>query len=138
VPETGSPEPHRAVEREISFLAENAVKTRLSLVSSVQTQIDLSLSNRGPKGVNAWVSGDVSSISMENYPGFPNDPNQIATVSGGFDYILGRGLIGGMAFSNGSLNSSLGTFGSFRQQETSVSVYAAYKTGPFWGNVIGS
>jgi len=123
---------------EISFLAENGVKARLNLVSSIQTQIDLSQSNRGPRGINAWVTGDVSSISMDNYHGFPNDPNQAVTIAGGIDYSLARGLIGGIAFSTGSLNSSLGAFGSFRQDETTASIYAAYKAGPIWGNVIGT
>jgi outer membrane lipase/esterase len=123
---------------EISLLAESAVKARLGHVSNIQTQIDLSLEGRGPTGINAWVTGGVTSISMDNFHGFPDDRNQAVTITGGFDYALARGLIGGMAFSTGSLNSSLGTFGSFKQDETTASLYAAYKAGPLWGNVIGS
>jgi outer membrane lipase/esterase len=46
---------------QISFLAENAVKTRARSNLAIQNQIDASLqSARGPLGFNAWVTGDVS------------------------------------------------------------------------------
>src|SRR5262249_38413820 len=123
---------------EISFLAENAVKTRLSLVSSIQNQIEVSESHRGPNGINAWVSGDLTSISMNNYHGFPGDPGTVWNGSGGVDVALAPGMIGGVAVSSGSITASLGQLGSFKQQENTVSLYAAYKNGPFWGNVIGT
>ncbi len=123
---------------EISFLAETAVKTRLGLVSTIQNQIELSDSRRGPSGVNAWVTGDVTSLSLDNYHGFPGDPDTVITGAAGVDYSMAPGLIAGFAFSGGSLTSALGTYGSFKQDETSASLYAAYEAGPLWANVIGT
>jgi outer membrane lipase/esterase len=123
---------------EISFLAETAVKARLGLVSSIQNQIELSESHRGPSGINAWVTGDVTSLSLENYRGFPGDPDTVITGAAGVDYTIAPGLIAGVAVSGGSLTSALGTFGSFKQSETSASLYAAYKAGPLWANAIGT
>ncbi len=123
---------------EISFLAETAVKTRLGLVSSIQDQIELSNSRRGPSGINAWVTGDVTSLSIDNYHGFPGDPDTVITGAVGVDYALAPGLIAGFAFSGGTLTSALGTYGSFRQDETSASLYAAYRTGPLWASAIGT
>jgi outer membrane lipase/esterase len=123
---------------EISFLAETAVKARLGLVSSIQNQIELSESHRGPSGINAWVTGDVTSLSLQNYHGFPGDPDTVITGAAGVDYAIRPGLIAGLALSEGSLTSALGTFGTFKQQETSASLYAAYKAGPLWANVIGT
>jgi outer membrane lipase/esterase len=123
---------------EISFLAETAVKARLGLVSSIQNQIELSESHRGPSRINAWVTGDVTSLSLENFHGFPGDPDTVITGAAGVDYAIGPGLIAGIAISEGSLTSALGTFGSFNQQETSASLYAAYKTGSVWANAIGT
>jgi outer membrane lipase/esterase len=123
---------------EISFLAETAVKSRLSLVSSIQAQIDLSQMLRGPSGVNAWVTGNVNAISFENYHGFPGDPDTLITGAAGVDYALAPGLIAGVAVSGGSLNSAFGTTGYFTQTENSVSLYGAYKAGSFWANAIGT
>jgi outer membrane lipase/esterase len=127
-----------AAPSEISFLAENAVRTRLTLISNIQDQIGLSESHRGPAGVNAWVSGSLTSISMDNYPGLPGDPNNAYSAGVGADLPLAPGLIAGFAVSTGTLTSALGQYGSFKQQETGASLYAAYKAGPLWGNVIGT
>ncbi len=123
---------------EISFLAETAVKTRLGLVSTIQNQIELSDSHRGPSGINAWVTGDVTALSLDNYHGFPGDPDTVVTGAVGVDHAPAPGLIMGFAFSGGTLSSALGTYGSFKQDEVSASLYAAYKAGPLWANVIGT
>jgi outer membrane lipase/esterase len=123
---------------EISFLAETAVKSRLGLVSTIQDQIELSNSHRGPSGVNAWVTGDVTSVSLDNYRGFPGDPDTVVTGTVGVDYAARPGFIAGFALSTGSLTSALGAYGSFRQDESTASFYAAYKAGALWANVIGT
>jgi outer membrane lipase/esterase len=121
----------------ISFLPESAVKARLGLVSTIKNQIELSESQRGPRGINAWVTGDVTALSMDNYHGFPGDPNTVLSGSAGVDYAFAPGMIAGVALAGSSLTSALGE-GSFKQSETSVSLYAAYKSGPLWGNIIGT
>ena len=123
---------------EISFLAESAVKTRLGLISTIQNQIELSQSHRGPTGVNAWVTGDVTAISMDNYHGFPGDPDKVISGSAGVDFGVAPGLIAGFALSTGSLTSALGTNGSFKQDEATASLYAAMQAGPLWANAIAT
>ena len=59
---------------QISFLAEVPVKTRAAVVNAILNQIPISQRQLGPNGFNAWVTGDVSSLKMSNYPGFPDDP----------------------------------------------------------------
>lgn len=95
-------------------------------------------SHRGPSGINAWVTGDVTSLSLENYHGFPGDPDTIITGAAGLDYAMAPGLIAGFTFSGGTLTSALGTYGSFKQDETSASLYAGYKAGSLWANAIGT
>ena len=123
---------------EISFLAESAVKTRLGLVSTIQNQIELSQSHRGPTGINAWITGDVTAISMENYHGFPGDPDRVVSGSAGADLAVAPGLIAGFAFSQGYLTSDLGANGYFNQNETTASLYAAVQGGPLWANAIAT
>jgi outer membrane lipase/esterase len=127
-----------AAPSEASFLAESAVKTRLGLVSTIQSQIALSQSHRGASGVNAWASGSTLSLSMRNYPGLPDDPDIALTGTAGADYTLAPGLVAGFALSGGSLDSSLGRYGSFKVGETSGSLYAGWQEGALWANAIGT
>ena len=84
------------------------------------------------------MSGDINSLTIDNYHGMANDSNTLGSVAGGVDYNFARGLIAGVTFSSGKVQSSLGEFGNFKQNEQSFSVYAAYSGGPLWGNVIGT
>ncbi len=123
---------------EVSFPAESAVKAQLGLVSTIQNQISLSQSHRGPSGVNAWVSGNVTALSMDNYPGFPHDPDTALSGTAGADYTVAPGLIAGFALSGTSQNSSLGDYGNFKLQSTSASLYTAVQQGSVWANAIGT
>ena len=123
---------------EVSFPAESAVKSELGLVSAIQNQISLSQSHRGPSGVNAWVSGNLTALSMDNYPGFPHDPDTALSGTAGADYTVAPGLIAGFALSGASQNSSLGDYGSFKLQGTSASLYTAVQQGSVWANAIGT
>jgi outer membrane lipase/esterase len=128
----------RVAPSEASFLAESAVKTRRGLISAIQTEIGLSQSHRGPAGVNAWFGGNVIAMAMDNYPGFPNDPDTAVTGTAGVDYTVAPGLIAGFALSRGSLDSSFGKYGSFSADDTTASLYAALQRGSLWANAIGT
>jgi outer membrane lipase/esterase len=128
----------RAAPSEISFPAESAVKTRLALVSTIQDQIGLSQSHRGASGINAWISGSLTGLSMNNSSGLPNDPDLAWTGTAGADYALSKTLTAGFALSTGSLRSSLGSYGSFRMNDNSASLYAALQKGSIWANAIGT
>lgn len=122
----------------ISLLPETAVKTRRQLIGDIETQIALSQSHRGPNGLNAWVSGDIASLSIDNYHGFPGEDGTARSVVAGMDYDVAPGLIAGAAFSASAIKSEFGAFGDFEQDEKSISLYAAYTNSGFWGTLIGT
>jgi outer membrane lipase/esterase len=107
---------------QISFLPENALKARTRFVSLTQKQIELSQSNRGPSGFNAWVSGDVSHLQMDNYNGFPGDPSTPATLAAGIDVRVSPQILLGAVVSMGTQRSSFSTTGDFTQDEIAVPI----------------
>jgi outer membrane lipase/esterase len=123
----------------ISMLAENAVKVRNRLVSDIQTQIETSQAQHGPNGITAWVTGDIGHLSIDNYPGLPDDPSTPLALAAGISYRISNGLLVGAAVSTGhnSPTFALG-FGGFEQDEVTGSLYAAARSGPIWGNVVGT
>lgn len=121
---------------QISYLAEVPVKTRAAMIGAIQNQIPLSENRR--VGWNAWITGDVSRLRLDNDPGFPGDPGTPAAVTGGLDYRLSpRWLVGG-AMSVGYTKQSYSTAGGFSQNEVAGSLYAAYRDGRSWGSLIGT
>lgn len=124
---------------EISYLAEAPVKTRTALVETIFQQIAISEHNRAVGTFNAWISGDISSLTMGNsFPGFPTDPGTPGMVTVGTDYLwLPDWLVGG-AMSVGTTTQSFSLGGNFRQNEYALSVYAAYVGHPLWFDMIAS
>ncbi|HEY2528277.1 MAG TPA: autotransporter domain-containing protein [Xanthobacteraceae bacterium] len=123
---------------QISFLAEAPVKTQLALVNTIQNQIPLSASQNPDAAYNAWVSGDISWLKEDNYTGFPGDPGTPAALTAGFDFRR-FGWLFGAAFSIGTTQQSFGdNAGGFRENEASISGYAAYIGGPLWFDTIAS
>ena len=123
---------------EISLLSESAVQVGRARVATIQRQIDLSGQHRGPNGVNAWVSAGADSLSFENLPHFPNASGTPFGGSMGADYQTPGGIILGMAATAGSQTQGFSTGGHFSQTGEALSLYAAYSTGPLWGDAIAS
>lgn len=124
---------------QISMLAENAVKTRSALVGTIQRQIDATEANKGGGRVAAWVTGDVASLKIDNYPGFPNDPSTPLSLTGGLSYRVMPGVFVGGAVSIGQNTPKWGGGrGEFKQDEVSGSVYAAALGSPLWATIVGS
>jgi len=123
---------------QISFLPEVAVKTRAGVINAILNQIPLSWDHQSPTGLNAWITGDVASLRMDNFPGFPGDPGTPIAVSAGFDYRVRPGWLIGAALSTGTTKQSFSTTGNFTQDVFAASLYTAYLTGPFWADVIAS
>jgi outer membrane lipase/esterase len=123
----------------ISMLAEAPVVTRTTVVNAIQNQIPISQRQQAPGGFNAWISGDVSSLKIENYSNFPDDPGTPVAVTAGFDYRFPGQWLVGVAASGGrqKANFSRG-FGGFTQDEFTVSAYVAHIMGPIWFDVIAS
>lgn len=135
-----------AAPSQIGMLAEAAVKSRAGsgLVGTIQDQIGFSLRNRGPKGGNAWVQGDVSWLDLDNHPGFGDASGTPVMVAIGADFHVAPGLIVGGAFSVGGGRIEFGhradgaDLGDFSQREFTASLYAAAKLNGFTADVIGT
>jgi len=123
----------------ISMLAEAPVVTRTTLVNAIQNQIPISQRQQGPTGFNTWLSGDVSSLKIDNYPGFPDDPGTPVALTAGFDYKFASNWLVGVTISGGRQKASFGLgFGGFTQDEFSGSIYLAHIAGPIWFDLIAS
>ncbi|MEW6451682.1 MAG: autotransporter domain-containing protein [Pseudomonadota bacterium] len=122
----------------ISMLAEAPVKTRAGAISAIENQMMLSQRQRGPNGFNAWVTGDLANLKIENTQGFPNDPGVPATLIAGIDYKT-RDWLFGAAISAGTQTAKFDqNFGNFRQNEVTLSGYGLTRHGPLWGSLIGT
>lgn len=123
----------------MSLLAEAPVQGGLARADTIQGQIDLSGQHRGPYGVNVWVSGGLGALTMKNFSGLPDASGTPFTGTAGADYQTPFGLVLGAAFTAGTQSQQFSVGGGhFNQNDQALSLYTAYKAGPFWGNVVGS
>jgi outer membrane lipase/esterase len=124
---------------EISYLAETPVATRTALVQSILNQIPISQNQRAVGSFNAWITGDLSALSMNNSnPGFPDDPGTPGMVTVGFDYLFAKNWLIGAAVSAGTTTQSFSLDGNFQQNEYALSAYAAYAGGPLWFDTVAT
>ena len=123
---------------EISYLAEAPVKTRTALVDSIFQQIPISQRQRRVGTFNAWITGDLSSLSFGNDPGFPTDPGTPGMVTVGADYLSTPNWLIGAAVSVGTTTQSFSLGGNFTQNEFALSGYSAYAAGPLWFDAVGT
>lgn len=123
---------------EISFLAEAPVKTRTAVVDTIYEQIAISQRQRRPGTFNTWVSGDVSWLSVGNFPGFPTDPGTPAMFTVGTDYLWAPNWLIGGAVSAGTTTQSFSLGGNFKQTEYALSGYSAYADGRVWFDLVGT
>jgi outer membrane lipase/esterase len=123
---------------QISFLAENAVQARTSIVAGIQDQIWISRL-RPSTGFNVWINGDVSSLKINNpAPGFPGDPSTPLSGTVGLDYNSTTGYLVGAAFTTGTQTPGFDLGGKFKQKEIAGSIYGGYLKGPSWAAVIAT
>jgi outer membrane lipase/esterase len=124
---------------EMSYLAEVPVKTRTTMVDSIEQQIMISGRNRAVGTFNSWITGDVSALSLgTSYNGFPSDPGTPGAVTVGADYLLFPNWLVGGAVSVGTTTQSFSLGGNFRQNEYALSGYAAYVGKPLWFDAVAS
>jgi outer membrane lipase/esterase len=122
---------------QISFLAESAIQTTLSMIYGIQQQIDIS--QRKPAGWNVWVNGDLSYLQINNsISGLPNDPGTPVSGTLGVDYHWTNGWLVGAAVTEGYVTPTFSLGGGFTQNTAALSVYAGYRDAQWWGNLIGS
>ncbi|MGP0095099.1 MAG: autotransporter outer membrane beta-barrel domain-containing protein [Xanthobacteraceae bacterium] len=123
---------------EISFLAESAIQTTFGMITGIQQQIDVSQRQR-PNGWNGWVNGQLQYLQMNNSAnGFPNDPGFPVSGTMGLDYRWQNGWLAGAALTVGHVTPTFSLGGSYTQDEVALNLYAGYRKGNWWGDVIGS
>jgi outer membrane lipase/esterase len=123
----------------ISMLAEAPLQTRANLVNMIQNQIPLSQNQNVTKGFNTWLSGDVASLRIKNYPGFPDDPGTPVALAAGFDYRISQDWLVGLVLAGGHQHGNFAMgFGGFTQDEFSVSAYSTNTIGSVWFDVIAT
>jgi outer membrane lipase/esterase len=123
---------------QISLMAETAVQSGLSRAATIQGQIDLSGQQRGPSGINVWSSAGVNRLRVKNETGFANEAGTNFGGALGVDYKMPSGVIVGAAVTAGGQRQDFSTGGHFDQTDESLSLYAAYKAGPLWGNAVAT
>jgi outer membrane lipase/esterase len=123
----------------ISMLAEVPLQTRNNLVNMIQNQIPVSQGQKGTQGFNTWLSGDVASLQINNYPGFPNDNGIPVALAAGFDYKISKDWLVGLVLAGGHQHANFAVgFGGFTQDDFSVSAYSANVIGPVWFDAIAT
>ncbi len=128
-----------AAPSQVSLLAESPVQGGLARAATIQGQIDLSAQHRGPTRVNVWASAGASNLNFKGATTYPSDSGTPFGGSVGTDYQLQNGLILGMAVTAGAQTQNFtGGTGHFDQTDQALSLYAAYRMGPLWGNAIAS
>ncbi len=121
---------------EISLLAESAVQNGLTRAATIRRQMDSSVRQSEPGGTNFWTSAGAESLSVKNAPGFPEDSGVAFGGTVGMDYRTQSGVIVGVAFTAGGQKQEFSTGGHFDQVEEAPSLYAAYKAGPVWSDMV--
>jgi len=120
----------------ISLLAESPVWGGLARAATIQGQLDQSGQTRGPSGINVWTSAGAGHLSLGNAPTFPTASGTPFGGTLGVDYLTPFGMIAGAAISVGDQAQNFSSGGHFTQLDEGLSIYAAYRTGPMWGNAV--
>ncbi len=122
---------------QISLLAEAAVKTRRSLIGTINDQITVSSLAR-PGTNNVWISAGSGDLRFDRTSEFQGAKGRPDNVTVGVDTAVSAGLVFGGALTWSRNKSDFSNGGDFRQDETVLSVYSAYAGGPLRLNVVGA
>ena len=124
---------------QISLVMANAVQNGLSLAATIEKQIDISMQPHGPSDPNVWASAGGEWQSIKNAQGFPSVSGIPFGGTVGADYRTPFGLVLGAAFTAaGQINAEFSTGGHFSQADEAPSLYAAYKSGSLWSNIVAT
>lgn len=127
-----------AAPSQISLLAESAVQSGLMRVASIQGQIERSARHRGKTALNTWASAAVDHLSIDNARGLPDASGTPFGGTMGADYLTPGGLLLGAALTVGGQSLAFSTGGRVEQMDETLSLYAAARIGPLWGNTVAS
>lgn len=121
---------------QISLVVESAVQKGLTIASNIQRQIDLSWIPSKKSGTNFWATIVPGYLRIKNERGFIGASGVPFDGTFGLDYQTKCGAIFGVAFTAGYQEQKFSNIGGhFNQVVEAPIIYAAYKSGRFWGNV---
>lgn len=123
---------------QISLVAESAVQTGLAHLSTIQGHLDLSDGNRDDKRLSAWFSAGANNLSLNNSFWFPSTAGVPYGTTMGVDYKTKSKLVLGAAISAGEQAQQFSSAGHLYQVDETLSLYTAYKKGPFWVDAVTS
>lgn len=125
-----------AAPSQMSYLAEAEIKKRLSLIAGLREQIAVSLARAG--GAGLWITGDLQGLRLQNAP-YPDQSGNPSTLAVGLDVRADGGILFGASVAYGRSRQVLGQGGgSFSTDGLTGSLYAAYRDGAVWADVIAS
>jgi outer membrane lipase/esterase len=127
-----------AAPSQMSLLAENVVQGGWARAATIQGQLDPCGQQRGPAGINAWVSGGAYSLQVNGAPGLASESGTPLGSTVGLQYTRPEGLIVGLAFSSACQMPGFSTGGHFVEGDEAPSLYVAYVGGPLWGSAIAT
>ncbi len=122
---------------QISLLAESSVKTRRNLIGTINDQATASAWARNGT-YNFWLSAGSGDLKFDKNSDFQDAKGRPDNVTVGLDASVSPGLIVGGALTWSTYKPDFSNGASFRQEETVLSIYSAYTSGPLRLNVVGS
>jgi len=122
----------------VSLVAESAVQGGLARTASLQSQIEDSVPERGPRTAGAWFTAGANALRLDNAPGFPRLSANPFGGTVGFDYATVGGTLLGTALSVGGQHQCFSSGGHCNQVDEAISLYVAKRYGRWWGDAVAS
>jgi outer membrane lipase/esterase len=124
---------------QISLVMENTVQKGLAIASSFQRQIDLSRQSHRARNTNFWAIIAPAYLRVKNAHGFPSASGVPFDGTIGVDYRTKCGALFGAGFTVGFQEQKFSKIGGhFDQVFEMPCLYASYKAGWFWGDVVAT
>jgi outer membrane lipase/esterase len=122
---------------QISLLAESSVKTRRNLIGTINDQSTASAWARNGT-YNFWLSAGSGDLKFDRNSDFQGAKGRPDNVTVGIDASVAPGLVLGGALTWSTFKPDFSNGGSFHQEETVLSIYSTYASGPLRLNAVGS
>jgi len=124
---------------QISLVEACAVQNGLATADTIQRQIDLSWQPCGTSRANVWVSAVPKYLHVKNAHGFPSSSDFSFAGTIGVDYQMRCCALLGVSLTVGIQKQNFSKIGGhFNQVVEAPSLYAAYKVGRVWGEVVAT
>lgn len=124
---------------QISLAVESTIQKGFSSMATFQRQIEQSWAPRTTRRVNFWTNIEAEYLRIKNDHGFPHVSGIPFGGTIGLDYQAPFGALFGIVFTAGFQKQKFSQNGGyFNQIVEAPSLYAAYKNGPIWGEMVAT